>query len=226
MYARTVSLFALATFVAASPLQVRKDDALPTDIGVILAEIAYNIGTTQKYGSLIADAAQNIADIEDQSDDSEVAQIVSSLYSELDKQNDAKEAASLAVSIATEIEGGLVPTEATKIASSFVSEFKNSKLNTNMADNLDVLIEFVENRNSVMPSGFMMPSEFDDLEDDESSETGGDVEGSESQSAGNGDEDSENNSADNGDEDSESSGVSRISASMLLLSMGAMLPLF
>ncbi|KAJ2136268.1 hypothetical protein IW143_005201, partial [Coemansia sp. RSA 520] len=107
MYARTVSLFALATFVAASPLQVRKDDALPTDIGVILAEIAYNIGTTQKYGSLIADAAQNIADIEDQSDDSEVAQIVSSLYSELDKQNDAKEAASLAVSIATEIEGGL-----------------------------------------------------------------------------------------------------------------------
>ncbi|KAJ2287449.1 hypothetical protein IW141_004860, partial [Coemansia sp. RSA 355] len=75
---------------------VRKDDALPTDIGVILAEIAYNIGTTQKYGSLIADAAQNIADIEDQSDDSEVAQIVSSLYNELNKQNDAKEAASLA----------------------------------------------------------------------------------------------------------------------------------
>ncbi|KAJ2480015.1 hypothetical protein IWW56_002712 [Coemansia sp. RSA 2131] len=210
MYTRAVSLFALATFVASSPLQVRKDDALPTDIAEILSEIADNIGTTQKYGSLVADAAQNIAD-----NNSEAAQIMSSLYSALSKQNDAKEAASVAMSVATEIEGGIVPTEVTELASSFVSELKNSKANTNMADNLELMIEFVENRDVAMPSGFVMPSEFDDLEDDKSSETGGSFEDSESNSAG-----------DNNEDDSESSGVSRITASMLLLSMGAMIPLF
>ncbi|KAJ2503316.1 hypothetical protein GGH96_000337 [Coemansia sp. RSA 1972] len=210
MYARAVSLFALAAFVTASPLQERKDDALPTNIGEILSEIADNIGTTQKYGSIIADAAQDIAD-----DNSEAAQIVSSLYNELNKQNNAKEAASVAISIATEIEGGLVPTEVTEMASSFVSELKNSKFNTNMADNLDLLIELVQNRDVAMPSGFVMPSEFDSLEvdDGESSETGGDFEDLKSDSAGD-------------NVDSESSGVSRIAASMLLLSMGAILPLF
>ncbi|KAJ2354930.1 hypothetical protein IWW50_003523 [Coemansia erecta] len=214
MYKYAASLLAVATLVTASPLLVRKDNAIPSDIVDVLAQVADNIADSN-YASIVYDAAQNLNEVAGQPGQSAAEEKIMTSLLDVLKTQDPKDAANVAQSVASDIEGGDVPTEAEELASSFVSALRDTKHNTNMADNLNVMISFLENLQSVMPAAVGDGELSGDDEEGDSSATD--------------DKASSKDSGDDEDEskDSETSGAASTTAGVMLLSVaGAMAALF
>ncbi|KAJ2354931.1 hypothetical protein GGF43_002982 [Coemansia sp. RSA 2618] len=225
MFKRTASLLTIAALAIASPLQVR--DNVPSNIATVLGQVADIIGNGA-YASVVFNAAANMADVDGQPEQSAAdAQIMTSLFEVLKTQGNSKDAVSIATSVALLLENAYAPTEIAGALSTLISQLKDAKADTNVASNVNYMINFVENAMSIMPSAF---DNFQ-IGETEPLDGHGDNTASTDSPTDSEDDSSDSHSKDKSSsgeksDESESSAASGLTISMFAMAMGAMSMLF
>ncbi|KAJ1858803.1 hypothetical protein GGF49_000518 [Coemansia sp. RSA 1853] len=232
MFVRAFSLLAIAALGCASPVHVRKGDAVPSDIAYVVNQVAEVINDP-KYASLVSEAASNLIDVYGLPEqESAGGAIMTSLLGALSSQNDPDAATAAAADFASLLKEDYIPTEVEDLAKSIVSVLEDPKANDNIADNINHMFSFIESVRVALPELYEDEENEDGDEEgnqatssDEASDVASDV-ASDSSSNESKDGSSDEQSDFDDDVDSESSGASTTIASMLLVTAGAMAALF
>ncbi|KAJ2666226.1 hypothetical protein IW148_001155 [Coemansia sp. RSA 1199] len=232
MFVRAFSLLTIAALGCASPVHVRKGDAVPSDIAYVVNQVAEVINDP-KYASLVSEAASNLIDVYGLPEqESAGGAIMTSLLGALSSQNDPDAATAAAADFASLLKEDYIPTEVEDLAKSIVSVLEDPKANDNIADNINHMFSFIESVRVALPELYEDEENEDGDEEgnqatgsDEASDVASDV-ASDSPSKESKDGSSDEQSDIDDDVDSESSGASTTIASMFLVTAGAMAALF
>ncbi|KAJ2346466.1 hypothetical protein IWW50_003525 [Coemansia erecta] len=157
------------------------------------------------YASLISAAGDKLG-----KQDSADGDVVSSLLDALRKENDPERAAKVAANAALVLQAGDFPTEVAGQAKSLASFLGDSKANTDIADDVNSMLSFMEGVQSAMPDAFDGPDD------------SGNNDGEDNQPAATGDSSDKPANSD----DTETNGASSPVASMLLFSACVLATLF
>ncbi|KAJ2480014.1 hypothetical protein IWW56_002711 [Coemansia sp. RSA 2131] len=233
MSVRAFSLLAIAALGCASPVHVRKGDAVPSDIAYVVNQVAEVINDP-KYASLVSEAASNLIDVYGLPEqESAGGAIMTSLLGALSSQNDPDAATAAAADFASILKEDYIPTEVEDLAKSIVSVLEDPKANDNIADNINHMFSFIESVRVALPELYEDEENEDGDEGEEGNQATGSDEASDvasdvavDSSSKESKDGSSDEQSDFDDVDSESSGASTTIVSMLLVTAGAMASFF